>query len=86
MPSVQEWRAELETIAEQLREGALQWALARDTQVEMNELTHRMGMPRSDSPWASLPQAEAVLELVAELRRIAAELQGVPDPPESLDP
>jgi hypothetical protein len=52
----------------------------------MNELTDRMGMPRSDSPWASLPQAEAVLELVAELRRIAAELQGVADPPESLDP
>ena len=86
MPSVQEWRAELETLAEQLRDGALQWALARDTQVEMNELTDRMGMPRSDSPWASLPQAEAVLELVAELRRIAAELQGVADPPESLDP
>jgi hypothetical protein len=86
MPSVQEWRAELETVAEQLREGALQWALTRDTRVEMNALTDRMGMPRSDSPWASLPQAEAVLELVAELRRIAAELQGVPDPPESLDP
>ena len=86
MPNVQEWRAELETVADQLRDGALQWALARDAQVEMTELTDRMGMPRSDAPWASLPQAEAVLEVVAQLRRIAAALDGVPDPPESLDP
>ena len=85
MPSVQEWRAELEEIADRLTAGALQWALARDTRSEMNDLTDRIGMPRSDAPWASLPQAEAVMELVAQIRRIAHELEGTPDPPDALD-
>jgi len=82
MPSVQEWQVELANIADQLETGALQSALATGTQVDMHDLTDRIGMPRSDSPWATLPQAEAALELVPQLRQIADELEGSPDPPE----
>lgn len=85
MASVAEWRTELEESADRLEAGAARWALAKEARDEFDRISDVAGLLRSDAPWAALPHAEVVMDIARQLRRVAADLAEVPEPPEMGD-
>lgn len=82
MPSVADFRRELYEAADRLETVATTWRLARGARDDLDELSDRSGALRMDAPWAVLPHAEIVMdEIVPRLRRLAADLENVPEPP-----
>lgn len=66
----------------QLERSALRWMLPKDERDSYDAASDAAGIARSHAPWAVLPHAEVVMEeVVPQLRKLAADLDSVPDPP-----
>ena len=84
--SVRLFQTELLDVADRLEHAASAFALAIEARDTIDEMSDRAGAYRADGPWASIPQAEVLMdETVPQLRRLARSLDEILDSPSPSD-
>lgn len=81
MPSVADFRLTLYEIADRLEAEIAPWVFPKEVLNELDDMSDRAGLLRADAPWSGLPHALAAMEITKELRKLASDLEGVPEPP-----